>query len=52
MVDYLLLIAGTDYVFKDSNGTTITSYTNAGTYSGLYVSLLSTSNTASYCSTI
>jgi filamentous hemagglutinin family protein len=46
--NYGSLIAGTDYVFKDSNGTTITSYTNAGTYSGLYVSLLSTSNTASY----
>jgi len=31
---------GTDYVFKDNSGNVVTSYTNAGTYSGLYVDVL------------
>lgn len=37
---YSSWVAGTDYVFKDSGGNTVTSYTNAGTYSGLYIDIL------------
>ncbi|ASC93488.1 beta strand repeat-containing protein [Sulfurospirillum diekertiae] len=33
-------VYGTDYVFLDTNSNVVTSYTNAGTYSNLYVDIL------------
>jgi filamentous hemagglutinin family protein len=37
---YSSWVYGVDYVFLDSSGTVVTSYTNAGTYSNLYIDIL------------